>query len=79
MSSQGDDTPIIRGSALEGTPGIQAVGVGDQDCAVMEAVDTYIQSHRANDQPFLIPVRDVFSITGRGTVATGRVERRHSR
>ena len=42
----------------------------------MEAVDTYIpEPQRANDQPFLMPVEDVFSITGRGTVATGRVER----
>ena len=53
----GDDTPIIRGSALK-------------------ALDTYIpEPQRANDQPFLMPIEDVFSITGRGTVATGRVER----
>ena len=71
----GDDTPIIRGSALkalEDPTGEWADAVVE----LMEAVDTYIpEPERANDQPFLMPVEDVFSITGRGTVATGRVER----
>ena len=71
----GDDTPIIRGSALkalEDPTGEWADAVVE----LMEAVDSYIpEPERANDQPFLMPVEDVFSITGRGTVATGRVER----
>ena len=71
----GDDTPIIRGSALEALEdptGEWADAVGE----LMQAVDDYIpEPQRANDQPFLMPVEDVFSITGRGTVATGRVER----
>ena len=71
----GDDTPIIRGSALkalEDPTGEWADAVVE----LMEAVDNYIpEPERANDQPFLMPVEDVFSITGRGTVATGRVER----
>ena len=70
----GDDTPIIRGSALlalEGDPAWQ-----DKIIELMEAVDSYIPNpQRATDKPFLMPVEDVFSITGRGTVATGRVER----
>ncbi len=70
----GDDTPIIRGSALlalEGDPAWQ-----DKIIELMEAVDDYIPDpERATDKPFLMPVEDVFSITGRGTVATGRVER----
>ena len=71
----GDDTPIVRGSALkalEDPTGEWAEKVVE----LMEAVDAYIpEPERANDQPFLMPVEDVFSITGRGTVATGRVER----
>ena len=71
----GDDTPIIRGSALkalEDPTGEWAEAVVE----LMQAVDDYIpEPQRANDQPFLMPVEDVFSITGRGTVATGRVER----
>ena len=71
----GDDTPIIRGSALkalEDPTGEWADAVVE----LMQAVDDYIpEPERANDQPFLMPVEDVFSITGRGTVATGRVER----
>jgi elongation factor Tu len=71
----GDDTPIVRGSALkalEDPTGEWAEKVVE----LMEAVDSYIpEPERANDQPFLMPVEDVFSITGRGTVATGRVER----
>ncbi len=70
----GDDTPIIRGSALmalQGDPAWQ-----DMVIELMEAVDSYIPDPvRATDKPFLMPVEDVFSITGRGTVATGRVER----
>ncbi len=70
----GDDTPIIRGSALkalEGDP--QWTPAIDE---LMEAVDTYIPTPtRDTDKPFLMPVEDVFTITGRGTVATGRVER----
>ena len=63
----GDDTPIIRGSALIW---------GDKIVELFEAVDSYIpEPERDNDKPFLMPVEDVFSITGRGTVATGRVER----
>ena len=70
----GDNTPIIRGSAL------QAIN-GDPDAEkaikeLMDAVDTYIPTpERDTDKPFLMPVEDVFTITGRGTVATGRVER----
>ena len=70
----GDDTPIIRGSALkalEGDPAYQA-----KIMELMDTVDEYIPDPvRATDKPFLMPVEDVFSITGRGTVATGRVER----
>ena len=70
----GDDTPVIRGSALkalEGDP--QWTPAIDE---LMEAVDTYIPTPtRDVDKPFLMPVEDVFTITGRGTVVTGRVER----
>ena len=70
----GDDTPIIRGSALkalEGDP--QWVGKIEE---LMDTVDSYIpEPTRDSDKPFLMPVEDVFTITGRGTVATGRVER----
>jgi elongation factor Tu len=72
----GDDTPIIRGSALkalEGDPG--ELGAGSIQ-KLMEAIDTFIpEPKREVDKPFLMPVEDVFSISGRGTVATGRVER----
>jgi len=72
----GDDIPIVKGSALkalEGDPG----ELGEQAILkLMEAVDSYIpEPERAVDKPFLMPVEDVFSISGRGTVATGRVER----
>ena len=71
----GDDTPIVRGSALKALED-PASEWGDKIIELMDAVDSYIpQPERANDQPFLMPVEDVFSITGRGTVATGRVER----
>jgi elongation factor Tu len=69
----GDDTPIIRVSALKALEGDQAAEA--QVLALMEAVDTYIpEPERIVDRPFLMPVEDVFTITGRGTVATGRVE-----
>ena len=79
----GDEIPIIRGSALKALEYIQNGGT-DVDNApeckciweLMDAVDSYIpEPARATDQPFLMPVEDVFSISGRGTVATGRVER----
>ena len=71
----GDDTPVIRGSALKALEDPTGEWA-DAVLELMEAVDTYIpDAQRANDQPFLMPVEDVFSITGRGTVATGRVER----
>ena len=79
----GDDIPIIKGSALKVLEYLQAGGT-DVDNApeckciweLMDAVDSYIpEPERATDQPFLMPVEDVFSISGRGTVATGRVER----
>ena len=73
----GDDTPIIKGSALKA---LEAASADDPACApiweLMAAVDSYIPTpDRKADQPFLMPVEDVFTITGRGTVATGRVER----
>ena len=71
----GDDTPIIRGSALEALNNPNGPW-GDKIIELFEAVDSYIpEPERDNDKPFLMPVEDVFSITGRGTVATGRVER----
>jgi len=71
----GDDTPIIRGSALEALNNPEGPW-GDKIIELFEAVDSYIpEPERAIDKPFLMPVEDVFSITGRGTVATGRVER----
>jgi len=69
----GDDTPIIRLSALKALEGDPAAE--QQVLALMEAVDSYIpEPERIVDRPFLMPVEDVFTITGRGTVATGRVE-----
>ena len=71
----GDDTPIIRGSALHALND-PAGPWGDKIIELFEAVDTYIPDPvRETDKPFLMPIEDVFSITGRGTVATGRVER----
>jgi len=71
----GDDTPIIRGSALEALNN-PAGPWGDKIMELFDAVDTFIPDpERPTDKPFLMPVEDVFSITGRGTVATGRVER----
>ncbi len=71
----GDDIPVIQGSALEALEG----GDGEQGrgsvIALMEAVDSYVpQPERPRDQPFLMPIEDVFSISGRGTVVTGRIE-----
>ena len=73
----GDDTPIIKGSALKA---LEATSADDPACApiweLMAAVDSYIPTpDRKADLPFIMPVEDVFTITGRGTVATGRVER----
>ena len=72
----GDDTPVIKGSALKA---MEAEGEGeDVECIqeLMDAIDTFIpEPVRDVDKPFLMPVEDVFSITGRGTVATGRIER----
>ena len=71
----GDNTPIVVGSALRALEDPDGPW-GDKIVKLMEAVDEYIpQPERATDKPFLMPVEDVFSITGRGTVATGRVER----
>ena len=72
----GDDTPIIVGSALKALEGdTSEVGVPSV-LKLVEAMDSYIpQPERAIDQPFLMPVEDVFSISGRGTVVTGRIER----
>jgi elongation factor Tu len=73
----GDDTPIIAGSALMALNGQDENGLGTSAVAkLVEALDTYIpQPERAIDLPFLMPIEDVFSISGRGTVVTGRVER----
>jgi elongation factor Tu len=73
----GDDTPIICGSALMALNGEDANELGTTAVkALIEALDTYIPDPvRAIDQPFLLPIEDVFSISGRGTVVTGRVER----
>jgi elongation factor Tu len=69
----GDNTPVIRGSALGALNGVPEWE--DKVMELMDAVDTWILlPERAVDKPFLMPVEDVFSITGRGTVATGRIE-----
>ena len=71
----GDNTPIVAGSALKALDDPMGPW-GDKIVKLMEEVDAYIpQPQREIDKPFLMPVEDVFSITGRGTVATGRVER----
>jgi len=71
----GDDTPIIRGSALKALEDPMGPW-GDKIIELMDTVDTYIpEPERDTDKPFLMPIEDIFSITGRGTVATGRVER----
>ncbi len=74
----GDDTPIIKGSALKALEAPDDINNPAYDCIkeLMDAVDSYIPTpERKADLPFLMPVEDVFTITGRGTVATGRVER----
>jgi elongation factor Tu len=79
----GDDIPIVKGSALKALEYMQNDGSDPKNAPeckciyeLMEQVDTYIPTpERDKDKPFLMPVEDVFSITGRGTVATGRVER----
>ena len=78
----GDDIPIIKGSALLALEALTAGKIAKEtpECQcifeLMDAVDSYIpEPERASDKPFLMPVEDVFTITGRGTVATGRVER----
>ncbi len=81
----GDDTPVIRGSALKALEKASSGAPADEIMAspevqpileLMNAVDSYIATpDRASDKPFLLPVEDVFTISGRGTVATGRVER----
>jgi elongation factor Tu len=72
----GEEIPIIKGSALKALEGEKSELGEDSITRLMEAVDSYIpQPERAIDRPFLMPVEDVFSISGRGTVATGRVER----
>ena len=69
----GDDVPVLRGSALKALEGDEAQG--ENIIALMEAVDSYIpEPVRDMEKPFLMPIEDVFSITGRGTVVTGRVE-----
>ncbi|WP_342526910.1 elongation factor Tu [Chryseomicrobium sp. FSL W7-1435] len=70
----GDDIPVIKGSALKALEG--EADWEDKIVELMDAVDSYIPTpERQTDKPFMMPVEDVFSITGRGTVATGRVER----
>ncbi len=72
----GDDIPIVAGSALAALEGRDDEIGRDKVLELMDAVDSYIpEPERAVDKPFLMPVEDVFSISGRGTVATGRVER----
>ncbi len=71
----GDDTPIIQGSALKALEDPMSEW-GDKILELMDAVDSYIPDpQRETDKPFLMPVEDVFTISGRGTVATGRIER----
>ncbi len=76
----GDKTPIIKGSALKALEAAQAGKVDDPACAciqeLLDALDSYVPDPiRDTDKPFLMPVEDVFTITGRGTVATGKIER----
>jgi elongation factor Tu len=69
----GDEVPVVRGSALKALEG--DAEAGDQIMELMDAVDSYVpEPQRDVDKPFLMPIEDVFSITGRGTVVTGRVE-----
>src|SRR3974377_1181512 len=70
----GDDIPVVRGAALFALEGRNPEQGHDSILALMEAVDSYIpQPERAKDRPFLMPIEDVFTISGRGTVGTGRV------
>ena len=72
----GDDIPVIRGSALAALEGGDATTGRESVLELMAAVDDYVpQPERPKDQPFLMPIEDVFSISGRGTVVTGRIER----
>jgi elongation factor Tu len=76
----GDDVPVVVGSAMKALDALKAGDVGNEWVGsiwkLLEAIDTYIPTpERDVDKPFLMPVEDVFTITGRGTVATGRVER----
>ena len=72
----GDDIPIVRGSALKAIAGEDSEMGVQSIMNLMDAVDNYIQTpEREIDKPFLMPIEDVFSITGRGTVGTGRIER----
>ncbi|HHY09158.1 MAG TPA: elongation factor Tu [Firmicutes bacterium] len=75
----GDDIPVVAGSALKAIEELQAGELGEWSASLQElidAIDEYIPTpERETDKPFLMPVEDVFTITGRGTVATGRVER----
>jgi elongation factor Tu len=72
----GDEIPIVKGSALQALEGKGGEIGADSIMKLMEAVDSYIpQPERPKDQPFLMPIEDVFSISGRGTVVTGRIER----
>jgi len=72
----GDEIPIVKGSALMALEGKNPELGHDAILKLMEAVDSYIpQPERPKDQPFLMPIEDVFSISGRGTVVTGRIER----
>jgi len=72
----GDDIPIVKGSALKALEGDEGEAGKQAILSLMEQVDAYIpQPERPKDKPFLMPIEDVFSISGRGTVVTGRVER----
>ncbi len=72
----GDDIPIVKGSALAALEGRDEAIGAESIMALMAAVDEYVpQPERPKDQPFLMPIEDVFSISGRGTVTTGRIER----
>ena len=72
----GDDIPVVRGSALAALEGGDETTGRDSVLELMAAVDEYVpQPERPKDQPFLMPIEDVFSISGRGTVVTGRIER----
>ena len=72
----GDDVPIVRGSALQALQGVHSDIADGAICKLMEACDSFIpEPVRETDKPFLMPVEDVFTISGRGTVVTGRIER----